>query len=241
GDARPKARRARLARAAAEAVKGRPQEAVSLLEVENRALPAEIQDLAGCEGWWFAYKFTIDALSSEEKVAHVILWADGDRWRALPPEAAEALARLPAREAKGGPKGSTLPMGTAQEEALAALSARLVAEIGERAGASYDEARERWDRSVEDALAQPRRQAEEAREAWARARGALHDKGDLPLRDRRALLERAEREHRRRLEDLRAAEALRYGEKDRALAELKRKAEPREKRTLLATAYWRCV
>jgi superfamily II DNA or RNA helicase len=241
GEARPKARRARLAKAAAEAVKTRPQEAVSLLELDARALPPQLQELAGCEGWWFAYKFGFDALASEDKVAHVILWADGDRYRALPADASELFAQLPAREAKGGPRGGAIPMGTVQEEALATLSARLLAEFAERAGASYDEQRERWDRSVEDGLVAPRRQVEEAREAWSRARAALHDKADLPLRDRRALLERAEREYRRRLDDLRATEALRYGERDRAVTELRKRAEPKEKRTLVATAYWRCV
>ena len=115
-----------------------------------------------------------------------------------------------------------------------------MAELGERALAAYDEARERWDRSVEDALVAPRRVVEEARAAWARARGALGDRSELPLRDRRSLLERAEREYRRRLQDMRGLEAQRYGEKDRALAELKRRAEPTERRTLVATAYWRC-
>ncbi|HEX7488481.1 MAG TPA: SNF2-related protein, partial [Anaeromyxobacteraceae bacterium] len=48
GEARSKARRARLAKAAAEAVKTRPQEAVALLELDARALPAHLQELAGC-------------------------------------------------------------------------------------------------------------------------------------------------------------------------------------------------
>ena len=241
-DARPTLRRARLAKAAAEVVRARPQEPVSFLEVAARALPPSLAELAGREGWWFAYKFSFDGLAGEEKVAHLVLWADADRYRALPPEAAEAFALLPAREARaGGPGRTAMPIGTAQEEALAALSARLLSDFAERAGASYDEARERWDRSVEDALTAARKQVEDARQAWGRARAALHEKSDLPLRDRRALLERADREHRRRLEELRATEALRYGEKDRALAELKRRAEPREKRALVATAYWRCA
>ncbi|MFL5273666.1 MAG: ATP-dependent helicase, partial [Anaeromyxobacteraceae bacterium] len=160
--------------------------------------------------------------------------------RPLPQDAAEAFAQLPAREARGGPRGSSIAIGTAQEDALAALSARLVADFAERAGATFDEARERWDRSVEDALLAPRKAVDEAREAWGKARAALHDRSELPLRDRRALLERAEREYRRRLEDLRATEALRYGEKDRAVTELKRRADPKERRTLVATAYWRC-
>jgi superfamily II DNA or RNA helicase len=239
-DARPRARRARLAQAAAKVVRERPQDAVSLVEVDAKSLPPALAELDGREGWWFAYKFGFDALATEEKVAHVVLWADGDRFRALPQDAAEAFAQLPAREARGGPRGSSIAIGTAQEDALAALSARLVADFAERAGATFDEARERWDRSVEDALLAPRKAVDEAREAWGKARAALHDRSELPLRDRRALLERAEREYRRRLEDLRATEALRYGEKDRAVAELKRRADPKERRTLVATAYWRC-
>ncbi len=110
----------------------------------------------------------------------------------------------------------------------------------ERSQATFDASRERWDRSVEDALAAPRKAVEEARVAWGRARGALNDESALPLRDRRALLERAEREYRRKLDDLRATEAPRYAEKDRAIADLRKRAEPKERRTLVATAYWRC-
>jgi hypothetical protein len=238
-DARPRARRARLARAAAEAVKARPQEAVSMLELEPRALPAGLEELAGREGWWFVYRFGLDGLGSEERIAHLVLWSDGERFRALPQDAAEAFAQLPARDARPGARGGVVPIGAVQEEALAALTARVVAEFQERSGASFDEARERWDRSVEDALAAPRRLVDEARAAWERARAALHEKGELALRDRRALLERAEREYRRRLDELRATESLRYGEKDRALAELKRRAEAKHARTLVATAYWR--
>jgi hypothetical protein len=82
---------------------------------------------------------------------------------------------------------------------------------------------------------------DDARAAWSRARAALHDKSELPMRDRRALLERAEREYRRKLDDLRALEATRYAEKDRAVADLKKRAEVKERRTLVATAYWRTV
>ncbi len=239
--ARPTLRRSRLARAAAEVVRARPQDGVSFLQVDSRSLPAPLAELAGREGWWFAYKFGFDALAGEERIVHLVLWADADRYRPLPLEAAEAFAAVPAREARAGPGGGAMPLGAAQEAALAALSSRLLAEFADRAGASYDEARERWDRSVEDGLAAPRKLADDAREAWGRARAALHDKSDLPPEGRRALLERAEREYRRRLEELRATEALRYAEKDRALVELRRRAEPKERRTLVATAYWRCV
>ncbi len=233
-------RRAKLLREAAAVVRARPQEAVSLLQVPDGALPARLGKLAGREGWWFAYKFTIDSLVSEERVVHLVLWFDGEKFQALPEDEAAEFAALPAGEARGGPRGATVSIGGAQEEALAALHARLVAGVVERSGAAFDESRERWDRMVEDALAVPRAAVEAARAAWIRARASLNDKGELSLRDRRGLLERAEREHRRKLDDLRATEAQRYAERDRAVAELKRKAEPKEKRTLVATAYWRC-
>jgi hypothetical protein len=233
-------RRAKLVRAAADKVRARAQDPVSFLEMPSRHLPASLGKLAGREGWWFAYKFAFDTLVSEERVVHLVLWFDGEGFHALSQEDAEAFAGLPAEESKAGPRGATVSIGAAQEEALAAVHARLLASVQERSQAAYDESRERWDRSVEDALVTPRKAAEEARSAWAKARGALHDDG-LPLRDRRALLERAEREYRRKLDDLRATEAQRYAEKDRTIADLRKRADPREKRTLVATAYWRCT
>jgi hypothetical protein len=238
---RGRSKRAKLVRAAAEKVRARAQEAVSFLELPSRNLPASLGALAGREGWWFAYKFAFDALVSEEKVVHLVLWFDGERFHALPQEEAAAFAALPADEVRGGPRGATVSIGAAQEEALRALHHALLASIQERSHAALDASHERWDRSAEDALAAPRKAAEEARAAWNRARAALHDESPLPLRDRRALLERAEREFRRKLEDLRATEAQRYAEKDRAVAELRRRAEPKERRTLVATAYWRCT
>jgi len=239
--ARGRSRRAGLVQAAAEKIRSRAQEAVSFLELANRDLPAALGKLAGREGWWFAYRYTLDALVSEEKVVHLVLWADGERFHALAPEEAETFAALPAREGKGGPRGATISIGEAQEQALAVLRARHLAELQERIGAAYDATRDRWDRSVEDALAAPRKAVEDARSAWSKARGAVQERSELPMRDRRALLERAEREYRRRLDDLRALEATRYGEKDRAVAELKKRSEIRERRTLVATAYWRCA
>jgi superfamily II DNA or RNA helicase len=234
-------KRAKLVRAAAEKVRARVQDAVSFLDVPARNLPASLGALAGREGWWFAYKFGFDALVSDERVLHLVLWFDGERFRTLPQEEADAFAALPADEARAGPRGATISIGAAQEEALGVLHARLLASVQEQSQAAFDASRERWDRSVEDALAAPRKAVEEARAAWGKARAALHDEGALPLRDRRALLERAEREYRRRVDDLRATEAQRYSEKDRAISELKKRAEPRERRTLVGTAYWRCT
>jgi len=240
--ARPgRTKRAKLVRAAAEKVRARAQDAVSFLDVPARNLPASLGALAGREGWWFAYKFGFDALVSDERVVHLVLWFDGERFRTLPQEEADAFAALPADEARAGPRGATISIGAAQEEALGVLHARLLASVQERSQAAFDASRERWDRSVEDALAAPRKALDEARAAWGKARGALHDEGALPLRDRRALLERAEREYRRKVDDVRATEAQRYAEKDRAIAELKKRAEPRERRTLVGTAYWRCT
>jgi hypothetical protein len=238
--AKGRQRRGKLVRAAAEKVRARPQDAVAFLEVPSRHLPASLGKIAGREGWWFAYKFSFDTLVSEEKVVHLVLWFDGEGFHALAQEDADAFAALPAEDAKAGPRGATVSIGATQEEALASLHARLLADVQARSQAAFDESRERWDRSVEDALAAPRKAVEEGRAAWGKARAALHDDG-LALRDRRAFLERAEREYRRKLEDLRATEAQRYLEKDRALADLKRRAEPKEKRTLVATAYWRCT
>jgi hypothetical protein len=239
--ARGRTRRAKLVQAAAERIRSRPQDAVSFLELPNRLLPASLGKLAGREGWWFAYKYAFDALVSEERVVHLVLWFDGERFHALSPDDADAFAALPAEETQAGPRGATVSIGEAQEQALAAFHAALLADLQERIGAAYDASRDRWDRSVEDALVAPRKAVEDARAGWGRARAALGDRSDLPLRDRRALLERAEREYRRKLDDLRAVEAQRYAEKDRAIADLKKRSEVKERRTLVATAYWRCV
>jgi superfamily II DNA or RNA helicase len=236
----PRARRARLARAAADAVRARPAEAVHRLELDSASLPARLAPLAGREGWWLAWRFSFGGLAPEERIAHLVLWLDGTGWRALSAEDAALLAGLPARDGDGAP-GAAAALGAAQEEALDRLQAELQADAEARSLAAWDEARERWDRAAEDALAARRLAADEARAAWGQARAALHEeRSPLSLRERRALLERAEREYRRRLEDLRAAEGLRYGEKDRALAELRRRAEARGQRKLLATAWWRC-
>ncbi|HSM92415.1 MAG TPA: SNF2-related protein [Anaeromyxobacteraceae bacterium] len=238
--AKGRTKRAKLVKEAAEKVRARPQDQVTFVELASRDLPQGLGALAGREGWWFVYKYTLDALVSEEKVVHLVLWFDGERFHALPQDEAEAFASVPAAESKAGPRGATVSIGDQQETELAAVRAALVGDLQERIGASFDASRDRWDRAVEDGLAAPRKATEEARAAWGRARAALTEKNDLPMRDRRALLERAERDYRRRLDDLRALEATRYAEKDRAIAELKKKAEVKERRTLVATAYWRC-
>ncbi|HEY6099569.1 MAG TPA: helicase-related protein, partial [Anaeromyxobacter sp.] len=100
-------RRGTLVRAAAEKVRARAQEAVSFLEMASRLLPASLGKLAGREGWWFAYRFAFDALVPEERVVHLVLWFDGEGFRALADDEAAAFAALPADEAKAGPRGTT--------------------------------------------------------------------------------------------------------------------------------------
>ena len=235
------ARRGRLARAAAATVKARPAEAVHRIEVDPRSLPARLGHLAGREGWWFAWRLGFEGLVPEERVVHLVLWQDGNSWRVLDPADASAFSALPARPGSGAPGGAA-PLGSLPEEAVARLSDAARDEVEARSAAALDLARERWDRSIEDGLDAPRCSTEEARAAWGRARGALHEAGSpLPLPERRALIERAEREYRRRLDLLRGAEALRHAEKDRAMGEMRRRAEVRGRRRLVATAWWRCT
>jgi superfamily II DNA or RNA helicase len=235
------ARRAWMARSAAESVKERPTEAVHRVEVDARALPARLGHLAGREGWWFAWRFQFGGLVPEERVAHLVLWHDARGWQALDAASASLFASLPARPG-GGTMGGAGPLGATSEEAVSRLHEEARAEIERRSMAAFDAARERLDRATEDALAADRKSTEAAREAWKRAREALLvDGGSTPGRDRRALLERAEREYRLRLDDLRTTETTRLGEKDRAIAELRRRAEVRGQRKLVATAWWRCA
>ena len=240
-DAPARTRRARMAQAAADVVKGRPAEAVHRLEIDSRSLPARLGNLAGREGWWFAWRFQFGGLAPEERVAHLVLWHDGRAWQVLDAADAAAFAALPARSA-GGATGGAAPLGAAHEEALARLHEVARADVEGRSFAAFDAARERWDRAAEDALSGPRREADSAREAWKLARSAPHEEGGtLLLGERRALLERAEREYRRRLEELRGAETVRLAEKDRAVLDLRRRAEARGQRKLVATAWWRCA
>ena len=203
-----------MARAAADVVKGRPAQAVHRLELDSRSLPARLGHLAGREGWWFAWRFQFGGLAPEGRVAHLVLWHDGRAWQVLADDDAAAFAALPARPGRGA-TGGAAPLGAATEEAVARLHELARAEVEGRSLAAFDVARERWDRAAEDALSGPRREADAAREAWKLARSAPHEEGGpLLLRERRTLLERAEREYRRRLEELRAAETARLAEKD---------------------------
>ena len=84
------------------------------LAVVRRDAVGRLADVAGREGWWFAYKLAYDALVPEERVAHLVLWHDGESFHALSADEADAFAALPAEESRGGPRGATLPVGAAQ-------------------------------------------------------------------------------------------------------------------------------
>lgn len=235
------AHRGRLARAAAEAVRARPAEAVHRVEVDSGSLPARLGHLAGREGWWFAWRLSFEGLVPEERIVHLVLRQEGNGWAVLDPADASLFAALPARTGSGAPGGAA-PLGSLPEEAVARISAAARDEIVARSDAAIDLARERWDRSIEDALEAPRQAADVARAEWGRGRAALRDPASpLPLPDRRGLVERAEREYRRRLDALRGAESLRHAEKDRAIGEMRHRAEVRGRRKLVATAWWRCT
>ncbi len=231
-------RRDRMARAAADVVRSRPAQPVHRIELQTASLPARLGRLAGREGWWFAWRLDLDGLTPEERVAHLVLWREGNVWRVLDLADGDLLATLPARPGSGAP-GGAFPLGSAADDALTRLSGSVRSEVESRSLAALDAARERWDRSAEDALEAPRRAAAGAMEAWRVARTT--PPSTLSPAERRALLVRAEREARRRIDQLRAAELQRYGEKDRALADLARRAEVRVKRRLIATAWWRCA
>ena len=201
-------RRAKLVREAAEKVRARPQDAVSFLEVPSVNLPAKLGRLAGREGWWFAYKFSLDALVSEEKVVHLVLWYDGERFRPLTPEDADAFARAARPRTRRPARVARRCRSAARRRRRSRrIHARLVQDLQERIGAAY----RRVARSLGPlGRGRPRRAAQGASRTRAprgRRRAARCTiRSDLSLRDRRALLERAEREYRRKLDDLRATE-----------------------------------
>ena len=183
-----------------------------------------------------------DALVSEERVVHLVLWFDGERFHAL---SQEDVGRVRGAARRGGPGGPARRDGLDRQRRRRRRSQALHAGCSRRTpGAeprpAFDASRERWDRSVEDGLAAPRKAVEDARAAWGKARGGAARPGRAAAARPSRPLERAEREYRRKLDDLRATEAQRYAEKDRAIADLKKRAEPKERRTLVATAYWRC-
>jgi superfamily II DNA or RNA helicase len=223
---------------AAKEVRARQDDAVSYLVLDAATLPAELSDLTGREGWWYAYRFTLSGLKPEEKLVHVGLVRHGEGFRLLPMPSAALLPRVAARdESTRRPPGVSASL--LHEQAILAAKDELV-RVAERQGMlELDEAKDRADRFAEDSLYTPRQHLDRARALWEATRGTVLVVGDPAERAKaRASAERLERDYRRRLQQLRQAEELRYAEKDRTLAALSQKAKVVVQRALVGTAYF---
>jgi len=223
---------------AARAVRGKPAPAISYLSLCGADLPARLAHLSGAQGWWFVYRFEIPTLRPPERLAHVVLLKDGGGYRALSVNDGEAIARLAGREARGR-SPAALPVAAAQEKALASARDEVVAQAHEAIELECDQAREKAMRYSEDCLMAPREAVLKARARLEEARRSVLAEEDPTLRVRaRGALERAEREYRRRMANLRQEEDRQFSELDRTLTLLAVRGKVKEARTLIATAYF---
>ena len=223
---------------AAGAVRSTPTDGVHWLQLDASALPPRLARMAGGEGWWFVYRFESTGLLPEERLLHLVLLRDRDGFRVLGPDDGALLARVPAREGQPRPP-APVSVAQAQEQALAAARETLLREAERRNQLELDRMREQADRYAEDCLLEAREALARARAAWEEARTRLTGVEDGTERARaRAAIERAERDHRRKLAALRAEEETRYALKDRTLAELAARAKVVDRRALVGTAYF---
>ncbi|HWV37933.1 MAG TPA: SNF2-related protein [Vulgatibacter sp.] len=230
-----------LVKAAAKLVRSAPAKGVTSLALDaSRASPA-LAPHFGKEGFWFVYKLEAGNVDPEERIVHLVLVREGSVYRALDLEQGALFVEIPARTTSRQPAaGAVGSVGTWQESALARAQAAVKLEVEARRGVAADKARERWDRFTEECLEKPRKRVADARAAWEAARKAVLSATDDRERARlRRARDSAEREYRRGLDQLRLEEQRRFGDKERAIAEIGRKAAVGEvRRTLLATAYW---
>ncbi|HVP59602.1 MAG TPA: SNF2-related protein [Myxococcaceae bacterium] len=223
---------------AAGAVRSSPADGVHWLQLDASALPSRLARLAGGEGWWFVYRFEATGLVPEERLLHLVLLRDRDGFRTLPPEDGALLARVPAREGQLRPP-APISVAHAQEQALSAARESLLRATERRSQLALDRLREQADRYAEDCLLEAREALARTRASWEEARARLGGLEDGTERARaRAAIERAERDHRRRLAALRNEEETRYGLKDRTLGELATRAKVVDRRALVGTAYF---
>jgi superfamily II DNA or RNA helicase len=223
---------------AAGVVKSAPLEGVHWLQLDASALPPRLARLAGSEGWWFVYRFRTGGLLPEERLLHLVLLRDRDGFRPLPLEDAALLAHVPAVET---PARATAPISVAstQERSLLAAREELLRAAERRSQHELDRQREQADRYAEDCLLEPRQAVERARARWEEARGQLAQLEDPTERARaRALVDRSEREYRRRQAALRREEDSCYARKDTAVAALGARARVTESRSLIGNAYF---
>ena len=224
---------------AAYAVKERTQDAVAYLQLDASELPSRLARLAGCEGWWFAYKFETTGLKPEEKLVHLVLVRERDGgFRALPLQDGAHFVKLTAKEEKRR-QPAPVSVQLMQEQALVAAKEEIIRAAERRNALELDKAKERADRYVEDCLMESREQVDAARQAWFDARKEVAAVEDVAEKAKaRAHADRMEREYRRKLSSLRNEEEKRYASKDRQLADLAQKAKVNEKRSLIASAYF---
>jgi hypothetical protein len=219
-------------------VRGKPAPAISYLALDGAELPSRLAHLSGAQGWWFVYRFEIPSGSPPERLVHVVLVNDGAGYRALGVADGEAIARLPGREAPGR-SPSVSPVAAAQERALAAARDEVVAQAHDGIERENDRAREKAMRYAEDCLLAPREAVEKARARLAEARLAVLAEEEPALLVRaRGALERADRESRRRMAQLRQDEDRHYADLDRTLTLLAVRGRVNPNRTLIATAYF---
>jgi hypothetical protein len=229
--------RALLGGPGAEAIRARTEEPVRYLKLEPAGLPAKLRELSGREGWWFVYRVELSGLKPQERLVHLVLVKDGARFEPLSAESADLFLAIPAREEeRRRPEG--VAIATAQERALAEQRRALVHEAERASERELDLARERWDRFAEDCISVPAAKVNKARDGWEAARRALSATPPEEAPARRAAALRAEREYRRTLAAWRAEEAARFSERDAELARLGEQAKVKDRRTLIASAYW---
>lgn len=115
----------------------------------------------------------------------------------------------------------------------------VVAQAHEAIELGCDRAREKAMRYAEDCLMAPREAVLKARAKLEDARRAVLAEEDAALRVRaRGALERADRDFRRRMTQLRQEEDRQYAQLDRELTLLAVRGKVKEARTLIATAYF---
>ncbi len=223
---------------AAREVRAKPAPAISYLSLNASELPARLASLAGSEGWWFVYRFEIPAARPPERLVHVVLLRDGDRFRSLSVTDGEAISRLSGKEPKGR-SPAFISVAQAQEEALERARVEVLAVAQEELLGEQDGAREKAMRYAEDCLMASRDAVERARKKWEEARQALLAERDPAQRVRdRANMERADREYRKRMQAMRQDEDKRYADLDRTLTMLAVRSKITANRTLIESAYF---
>ncbi len=219
-------------------VREKPAPAISYLSLNTSELPPRLSSLAGKEGWWFLYRFTVSGSKPPERLVHLMLIREGERYQALSLSEAEMIARLSGKEAPGRAP-AVLSVSSAQEEALAAICEEIASQAQEQSEREVDLAREKAMRYCEDCLLSFRDGVTRARTKWEEARKALVEAEDRLQRIKaRAAWERTDREYRRKMGKLRSEEDQQHAQLDRTLSLLAVRSKINVTRVLIATAYF---